>query len=236
MRPACVLFDSLGTLFSLDVPRRRMLDHGLPREALDLWLERTLHHGLALEATATFCTFDEVARATLQSLILQEGWTLDDGDVPALLDSLGALEPYDDAAAALVRLADAGLDIGVLTNGGRLATERLLVRAGLARHVACVVSIDDIGHWKPRPEAYVEAVERFGRRAREVALVAAHAWDVHGAREAGLTAAWVGRVERRYDAAMAPPHVTGRTLADTVDALLALPPAQLGARGWGASP
>jgi 2-haloacid dehalogenase len=34
--------------------------------------------------------------------------------------------------------------------------------------------------------------------ARDATLIAAHAWDVRGARAAGLDAIWIDRLERRW--------------------------------------
>lgn len=225
LRPSCVLFDVLGTLFTLDRPRHLLMDRGLPREAFDVWFNRVLRDGLALDATATFVPFEAVARECLQVLTLQAGWPLGDGDLADVMAALRELDPVDDAAFTLSRLAAEGVTVGVVSNGGRAATSALLARAGLERYVAHVVGIDDVGHWKPRPEVYTRALEVVGHRPRDVALVAAHAWDLHGAHEVGLTTGWVGRLERRYSATMARPHVHGRTLADVVAALLALPAA-----------
>jgi 2-haloacid dehalogenase len=57
-----------------------------------------------------------------------------------------------------------------------------------------------------------------------MALVAAHSWDVAGARRAGLTAAFTAnRAERVPAAVLEPPHVQGASLVEAVEALLALP-------------
>jgi 2-haloacid dehalogenase len=56
-----------------------------------------------------------------------------------------------------------------------------------------------------------------------VALVAAHAWDTHGAHQAGLATGWVARLEDEFPAIYATPDVTGRDLVEVVSGLLALP-------------
>jgi 2-haloacid dehalogenase len=58
-----------------------------------------------------------------------------------------------------------------------------------------------------------------------IALVAAHAWDTHGARQAGLLTGWVARTANPYPSIFTAPDITGSTLVEVVDGLLALPPA-----------
>jgi FMN phosphatase YigB (HAD superfamily) len=53
-----------------------------------------------------------------------------------------------------------------------------------------------------------------------LALVAAHAWDIHGAGHAGLITAYVARSGAPFPATMRAPDVTGSSLAEAVDRLL----------------
>lgn len=63
----------------------------------------------------------------------------------------------------------------------------------------------------------------FARTLRNAfALAAPHARDVHGARCAGLTTAFVARGQP-FPTSMAAPDVTGETLAEAAERLLALP-------------
>lgn len=58
----------------------------------------------------------------------------------------------------------------------------------------------------------------------EEPLIAAHAWDTHGAHQAGLTTGWVARLEDAFPAIYAPPDVTGQDLVEVVSGLLDLRP------------
>jgi 2-haloacid dehalogenase len=50
-----------------------------------------------------------------------------------------------------------------------------------------------------------------------------HAWDVLGARRAGLLTGWVTRQEGLFHPAMGTPTVEGATLTEVVTRLVALP-------------
>jgi len=54
--------------------------------------------------------------------------------------------------------------------------------------------------------------------------VAAHDWDCHGAKRAGLTTGFVSRKSGGYGAPFAPPDVAGDDLTEVVAGLLALAP------------
>jgi 2-haloacid dehalogenase len=138
-------------------------------------MPRLLHHALSLTTMGTWASLDELAEA------------LD----PELAQRLQELDPYDDALPALEYVHGAGDEIWVLTNGGRDSTEELLGRGGLAGLVAQIRSAEEVERYKPYAEVYE-------LMPPDATLVAAHAWDVIGARAAGRRAVWVDRLEPRW--------------------------------------
>lgn len=68
----------------------------------------------------------------------------------------------------------------------------------------------------------MEALERLGLPADRVAMVAVHAWDLHGARNAGLVTGWASRLEETYSPVFDPPDVSGVDLVEVVEGLLAM--------------
>ncbi len=116
----------------------------------------------------------------------------------------------------------AGLPLVALSNGSRRSTEELLERAGVRACFESVVTIEDVGHWKPHRETYLHAARVAGVAPASAILVSAHSWDVNGAKQAGLLAAWVERSEKAPNPIMAAPDVRARSLHDVADALLAL--------------
>jgi 2-haloacid dehalogenase len=47
-----------------------------------------------------------------------------------------------------------------------------------------------------------------------------HAWDLEGARRAGLVTGWSSRLEKRWHRAMQPPDVSGADLVQVAEGLL----------------
>ena len=110
-----------------------------------------------------------------------------------------------------------------LTNGGAENTRKLLERADLASFVEKAVSVDEVGRWKTNRQVYLHAAQTIGVEPARLALIAAHAWDVHGAKQAGLLGVWIRRQDKLYHPAMEPPDVQGDTMLEVAEALIALP-------------
>ncbi|MGP4016011.1 haloacid dehalogenase type II [Saccharopolyspora sp. 5N708] len=113
---------------------------------------------------------------------------------PAVLSELAAagqrLAPWPDAVRGLARLAERFPLIG-LSNASRSALLRLGAHAGLRWHQA--LSAESAGAYKPAAEVYRLAVELTARPPERLLMVAAHAWDLRGAREIGMRTAYVAR-------------------------------------------
>jgi putative hydrolase of the HAD superfamily len=113
----------------------------------------------------------------------------------ARIQAVDLIELYDDAVDTIRGLRARGLKIGILTNGPSELQRRKLRRIGIEREVDAVAVSEEIGAWKPEPEAYRCAVALLGLEPGEVAMVGDHLEnDVAGALAAGLGAAvWVER-------------------------------------------
>lgn len=222
-RPTVVAFDVLETLFPLDPLKSRLKDAGLPADALQLWYARTLRDGLALDMTGQFKSYRDVAQATLEGLLAEHSKQPGEERVREILDAMGELPPHPDVHPTLELLRSASVKAIALTNGSTKNTEKLLRHAGLDHLVAAIVSIDDVQRWKPARAVYLQGATAAGVETSQLALVAAHAWDVQGAHQAGLTTGWLPRTERRFPSLMQKPDVKGGTLLEVVQRLLELP-------------
>ena len=152
-------------------------------------MPRVLHHAAALTLAGEWAPFDEVVESC----------------DPALAQKLQELEPYDDAREALSLCEEAW----VLTNGTRKATEQLLERTVLRALVAKVHTVEDVRKYKPHPDVYALL-------PKDATLVAAHAWDVAGARAAGYRAVWVDRDESDWPLPLPEAELRAPTLIDAV--------------------
>lgn len=235
-RPEVVAFDVIETLFSLAALRPRFQAVGLRADDLESFLARTLRDGFALTASGVFHPFRAVAAGVLTGLRCERGQTEDPGAVGRLLDALIEVRPCADVEPAFIRLREEGMRILLLTQGGLESTREMLRRHRLDAFVERVVSIEEVGRWKPCREVYDRLVDVAGGDHARVLLVSAHDWDVHGASRAGLATAWVKRPTLGFSPVMGRPDVHGGSLVEVAQAILRLPPAGADAGRWAHAP
>lgn len=224
-RPKVVAFDVVETLFSLEPMRERLRTLGLRGETLELWFALLLRNAFALDASGTYRSFGEVARSTLEVILAENLLTVDPSSLSPVLAGFGELPAHPDVAPAFDALHEAGVRIVALTNGQADNTRCLLERVHLDGQVERIISIEEVRRWKPAREVYLHAARVVGVAPDELGLVAVHAWDVHGASQAGLFTGWVSRLEKHFSPSMNPPDVIGDTLVEVSRRLLTLRPA-----------
>ena len=191
--PRAVAFDVIGTLFSLEGLRPRLAACGLPDGALETWFAASLRDLFALAVTGRTAAMTAVLADNLRQLLARNGLRQDGPLVDAVLDGMSELECDAEAPEALALLRSNGMTCAALSNGGQAATQSLLSRAGLDRHIAHVLSIDAVGLPKPRAEVYQAMTARLRLAPASVLMVASHPWDLHGARAAGLATGYLSR-------------------------------------------
>jgi 2-haloacid dehalogenase len=122
---------------------------------------------------------------------------------------------------ALARLREAPLKVAALTNSTLSVAEAQLSSARLRDHFDAVLSADDVRALKPAPAPYLAVAKRFAVAIGEVRLVAAHSWDVSGARAAGAQAAFVARPGMVLSPVGPQPDIVATDIADAVEQILA---------------
>lgn len=223
-RPLAVAFDVNETLTDLSPVAEVFAGVGLGAHSLQWWFAALLRDGMALAASGGSAAFADLAVVALDEVAAASGSDLPEGAADQVMAAMGRVPLRPDVAPALDRLAAAEVPAYALTNGGAAFAGRLLGAGGVSDRLAGVLSVEAVGHWKPRPEPYRYAAEAAGVPPERLALVAVHPWDTHGAATAGLLTGWVDRSGRAYPAIFAAPTVTATDLVGVVEGLLALPP------------
>lgn len=218
INPKTVVFDIIETVFSLEPLREKLAALGLPPTALDAWFPSTLRDFFALGVTDAFVPMREVLGANLQVLLNHNRLAVSEAAIASVLDTFGTLPAHPDAGEAFRHIKAAGARIVALSNGARASTEKLLRGAGFEDFVDQVLSVDDVGHPKPRREVYLYAAQEEGSAPEDMILVATHPWDLHGAKSAGLRTGFVARGVT-FPTIFRPPDVVGEQLLDVARAL-----------------
>jgi len=226
VRPTVVAFDVNETLLDLGPVRAALIELGQPDDLLPAVFARTLMTGMAGALVGNWFPF----RAAFDAALAQAS-DLGGHERAQVAEAFEELAPHPDVEPALRRLTEAGIRVVTLSHGSPGIAEAAVARGGLTPLVERSLSSESIRAWKPAPQAYLWAAGSCDVAPDQLALVAAHGWDVQGAQRAGLTGAWFPRAERSYPAVYDVPHVQAADLAGAVDALLALPPAEMAKSG-----
>lgn len=214
------ILDVNGTLFSLDAIAGRLADVGLDGQ-LDVWFARILRDGFAAAAAGTFAPFPDLARHHLTVLLSEQDDDVLEHQLDHVVSGFKDVEAHPDVEPGLRRLRDAGVTVTTMTNGTVEITRDFLHREGIDTLVDATYDVAMAGRWKPAPDAYRYVLAQHDAAAHEAALIAVHAWDSHGAVEAGLSAAWVNRSGAPYPEPLTPPTVQGSSFDEAVERLLA---------------
>ena len=138
-------------------------------------------------------TMDQIHREVLDGLLRDLGATsIAESAVADLNRAWHRLNPWHDTLEGLTRLKQDHV-IGTLSNGNLSLLVDLAKHGGLPWD--CVLSSGMFGTYKPNPEVYLGAVKMLDAEPTDIMMVAAHAYDVDGARAAGLRTAYVFRPE-----------------------------------------
>ena len=215
-----VLFDLNGTLVDTAVMAQPLGDTGADEELVNAAVHDTIQLAMVVTLTGREAEFSELVRAGLRRRLRLAG--RDPAVADDALGLMGSMPAFLDAPAALERLRGIGLRLGVLTQSAAPAADGVLRFAGLRDRIEIVISAPESGAFKPDPRPYRMALERIGADAGEVALVAAHWWDVTGAKAAGLRTGWVARRDLVLPDGLPEPDVGGRDLAEVAEGLAKL--------------
>jgi 2-haloacid dehalogenase len=212
-----VLFDLNGTL--LDPGAMTAGWPGAPRGVALRALDDAVAQAMVDTIGGVFRPFADYLRAALAHLAAVAG--LPDELVEQAVTMARALPPFDEAAKALRVLADGQVAAHVLTNSPTAAARQSLEAAGLRDLIGEVVGADAVEAYKPDHRVYEAGVLAAGAPAGETWLVAAHWWDVAGAKRAGLRTAWIGRDEGALLPTVPTPDVLATDLVDAAAKIVA---------------
>ena len=207
-----VVFDVNETLLdlaSLDPFFERLFGNARVRTEWFLTLEACW---MTNTITGQYQAFSELAQGALKMVSGRHQVDVSDGDCRALAEGLKALPPHGDVRRALEVLKTNGHLRVALSNGALEAVQQQLTSAGLADCFDHVMSAGEIKQFKPAREAYQLVAQRLGIATQHMTMVAAHAWDIAGAANAGCRTAFVERPGKVLNPVGVQPDLRGADL------------------------
>ena len=209
---ACV-FDAYGTLFdvaSAALRQRDVLGDKAPALAAQ-WRDKQLQYTWLRAAQGRHADFQQVTREALAFCMQQLG--IDAGLEDRLMRSYDALAAYPEVPDVLRRLRQAGQITAILSNGTPAMLAALVTSAQLDGLFDHVISVESVGHFKPHPAVYRQAVQLLGLAPEQICFQSSNGWDAYAASAFGMRVVWCNRLGQPAERLPGAPDAQVSTLA-----------------------
>ena len=197
---ACV-FDAYGTLFDVHAPLRKLAPEIGPKaeEISQLWRQKQLEYTWLRSLMGVHADFWHVTSDALDYALERHGVS-----DPGLKDEIMALylklDAYPEVAEALQAVKAKNKVTAILSNGSPAMLDSAVRHAGLERLFNMVLSVEDVGIYKPSRRVYRHATQKLQiHEPPSICFVTANTWDAAGAAQFGFQVVRVDRFGLKDD-------------------------------------
>lgn len=190
---ACV-FDAYGTLFDVNSAARSLQDELGPRwqPLAELWRTKQLQYTWLRGLGGHHADFWTVTSDALSFAF--ETLKIEDPELHHRLMTLYlSLSVYPDVIDAFKRLKAGGKRLAILSNGTPQMLASAATNSSIADLLDAVLSVEEVGVFKPHPSVYGLASERLKLAPEQICFVSSNGWDANAAKAFGFHAVWCNR-------------------------------------------
>ncbi|MGH7071340.1 MAG: haloacid dehalogenase type II [Acetobacteraceae bacterium] len=207
---ACV-FDAYGTLFDFAAAAASCGDvlgeHAAALTAL--WRDKQLQYTWLRSMQHRHADFWQVTGDSLDYALETLGIARP-GLRQRLMELYRTLSVFPEVPETLRVLRAAGLKTAILSNGSPAMLASAVEGNKLGALLDAVVSVEEVGVFKPDPRVYQRVLERLGVTAAEVSFQSSNSWDAYAASAFGMRAVWCNRYGQKAERLPGrPDHVIG---------------------------
>ena len=186
-----LLFDAYGTLWDVHSLMKRCEScwPGKGMQVSHVWRAKQLEATWLRSLMGRYVPFSTVTREALAFACETLQISLQPDHETELMAAYRQLTPFPDVADAMMRKS--APKTGILSNGSPDMLEPLVRHSGL--RFDAVLSVDAVKIFKPAPQAYRLAVEKFGVPKERIGFVSSNFWDAAGAKSFGFHVFWINR-------------------------------------------
>lgn len=213
-------FDIYGTLVDpLDMNEHLRPIAGEEDDAMSaLWRQKQLEYTFRRGLMKKYENFGLCTKQALDFAAESFGIELSEVEKAKLIEEYQNLRAFPDVVPGLEEMKTQGHRLAAFSNGVEATARKLFENAGIFAHLDEIISVDDVGTFKPDPAVYEYLARRFERPVGEVWLVSSNPFDVIGAKAVGMNAAWIKRSESAvFDPWDVEPDITASDLVDLAE-------------------
>ena len=190
---ACV-FDAYGTLFDVSSVARGAQDElGASWQALsDLWRMKQLQYTWLRGLSGKHADFWQVTGDALDFAMTTAG-IADNGLRNRLMDLYLRISAYPEVKETLRRLKASGVKLAILSNGTPAMLSSAVDNANLGGLFDAVLSVEEVGVFKPHSSVYQLAVDRLAVAPKQICFISSNGWDAFSAKAFGFHVLWCNR-------------------------------------------
>jgi len=201
----CV-FDAYGTLFDVAAAAREAAaEPGQDRlaacwqEISEHWRNKQLQYSWLRAIEGHHTDFWTVTQDGLDWALEAVGLQDDPQIRERLLSLYWELSAYAEVPQILAALKARDLQTAILSNGAPAMLQGAVQSAGLGGWLDAVLSVEDVGVFKPNKKVYDLVSKQFGCTPDQVLFVSSNGWDAAAAASYGFHTAWVNRAGQPMD-------------------------------------
>jgi 2-haloacid dehalogenase len=211
---ACV-FDAYGTLFDYASAAARCRDvlGEQVTPLTTLWREKQLQYTWLRSLQGRYVSFRQITEDALEFSLEALGFD-DPGLRARLMHLYTSLECFPEVPAMLARLRAAGLQTAILSNGSPDMLASALAHTGIAHLFHAVLSVEEVGVYKPHPKVYQLALERLAVPREAISFQSSNSWDAYAAAAFGLRTVWCNRYGQKAERLPGKPDFEVRSLVE----------------------
>jgi 2-haloacid dehalogenase len=207
--PKVIFFDINETLLDMQAIKTGLASVLNGDETLvDLWFANLLHHSLVDVASGQFHDFIDIGAAALTMVAHSKDIFVDEATAKDIIKQhITRLPAHDDVVPTLKALQSAGVTLVALSNSSKAGLDAQLEFANIKPYFSHVLSVESVRTYKPHAAVYHWACQQANVKNEDAMMVAAHGWDVSGAKATGMQTAFVERSGKMmYPLGLAPDH------------------------------
>lgn len=213
---ACV-FDAYGTLFDVASAaakcRGALGDKATALAAL--WRQKQLEYTWLRSLMGAHADFRQVTEDGLDFALSQLGIDGESGRIrERLLQLYMTLDAFPEVPATLAALRRAGVVSAILSNGSPAMLAAAVRSAGIEGYLDHVLSVEEVGIYKPHPSVYRLAADRLRQPPARICFISANGWDAAGAARFGFRTVLIGRTRQTRERLPAAPEAEIASLAE----------------------
>ncbi|MGE0766723.1 MAG: haloacid dehalogenase type II [Hyphomicrobiaceae bacterium] len=156
-------------------------------------------------------------------------WQVTGDGLDYTLDTLGLTDPqlrerlmglylrlatFPEVPGVLKALKAEGYATAILSNGSPRMLTSVVEGAGIGALLDHVISVEEVGVFKPSPRVYQRCCEVMGVTAGEIAFQSSNAWDAWAASAFGMRVFWCNRYGQRPERMPGQPDAEMRSLGE----------------------